>query len=162
MYIKGSSDGILNRTVNIQKSYSNYFREVKFVSYYISLHSSVFVLSLIKQSLFSSYLQALVSFIQKIVMAFAAAMGIDFAISAITMAAALAPVGGKPAARIGIGSTQLSAKEDARTNGVMPNLYLYNVQGKRFAKHGMFSPVEFPLLWLFELIANLDRIGRSY
>ncbi|KAH6461593.1 hypothetical protein HBI57_075700 [Parastagonospora nodorum] len=68
-------------------------------------------------------------------MAFAAAMGVDFAISGITMAAALAPVEEKPVARIGIGSTQLGAKEDARTNGIMPNLHLYDVRGKRFAKH---------------------------
>ncbi|CAN9125418.1 unnamed protein product [Alternaria alternata] len=68
-------------------------------------------------------------------MAFAAAMGVDFAISGITMAAALAPVEEKPVARIGIGSTMLGATEDARTNGVMPNLYLYDVHGKLFAKH---------------------------
>jgi hypothetical protein len=84
-------------------------------------------------------------------MAFAAAMGVDFAISGITMAAALAPVEDKPVARIGIGSTQLGAQEDARTNGVMPNLYLYDVRGKRFAKHGMLSSEEQSISGLPEL-----------
>lgn len=80
----------------------------------------------------------IVPFVNLFIMAFAAAMGVDFAISGITMAAALAPVEEKPVARIGIGSTMLGATEDARTNGVMPNLYLYDVHGKMFAKHGMF------------------------
>ena len=75
-------------------------------------------------------------------MAFAAAMGVDFAISGVTMVATLLPVQTVPVARIGIGSTQLGTQEDARTNGVMPNLYLYDVRGIRFAKHGMFISVE--------------------
>lgn len=85
-------------------------------------------------------------------MAFAAAMGVDFAISGITMAAALAPVEEKPVARIGIGSTMLGATEDARTNGVMPNLYLYDVHGKMFAKHGMFWSVQQSTSWQSGLI----------
>ncbi|KAF1973809.1 hypothetical protein BU23DRAFT_638997 [Bimuria novae-zelandiae CBS 107.79] len=84
-------------------------------------------------------------------MAFAAAMGVDFSISGITMAAALLPVEDMPVARIGIGSTELGAQKDARTNGVMPNLYLYDVRGKRFAKRGMFSSVEKSISGLSEL-----------
>lgn len=70
---------------------------------------------------------------------FAAAMGVEFAISAVTMIAALLPAEEKPVARIGIGSTAIQQQEDARTNGVTPNLHLYDVRGKRFARHGMFS-----------------------
>lgn len=70
-------------------------------------------------------------------MAFAAAMGVDFTLSAVTMGAALLPVEEKPIARIGIGSTAIGQQEDARTNGVTPNLYLYDVRGKRFAQQGI-------------------------
>ncbi|KAH9873237.1 hypothetical protein J1614_005635 [Plenodomus biglobosus] len=70
-------------------------------------------------------------------MAFAAVMGVDFAFSFVTMASALLPLESKPVAQIGIGSTAFGATTDARTNGVTPNLFLYDVGGKKFAKHGM-------------------------
>jgi hypothetical protein len=95
-------------------------------------------------------------------MAFAAAMGIDFAISAVTMGAALLPVEDKPIARIGIGSTALGQKEDARTNGVIPNLHLYDVHGNRFAQQGMLSIHETYSLSLPMINWNSVRFRASH
>lgn len=69
-------------------------------------------------------------------MAFAASIGLDFAALAVTMGSALLPPEENPVARIGIGSTMLGEQEDARTNGIIPDLGLYDVRGKLFARSG--------------------------
>jgi hypothetical protein len=72
-------------------------------------------------------------------MAIDAAMGIDFALTGVTMAGSLLPTEEKSFARMGIGSSALGGSEDARTNDITPNLYLYDVHRERFAQQGMLS-----------------------